>query len=102
MEKLKLKQFDAYAKPLDDFRIKTHTGAVISLTSAIIAFLLIISEYLEYTAIHTNSELMVDINRRERLNINMNITFNRIPCGFIGIDVMDVSGEQQNGVHHRF
>lgn len=30
----------------------------------------------------------------------MNITFPRIPCELLTLDVMDISGEQQSGVIH--
>ena len=30
----------------------------------------------------------------------MNISFPRIPCELLTLDVMDVSGEQQTGVKH--
>lgn len=34
------------------------------------------------------------------MEINLNITFPRIPCELLTLDVMDVSGEQQTGVMH--
>jgi endoplasmic reticulum-Golgi intermediate compartment protein 3 len=34
----------------------------------------------------------------ERMEIHMNITFPKIPCELLTLDVMDVSGEQQHGV----
>jgi endoplasmic reticulum-Golgi intermediate compartment protein 3 len=36
----------------------------------------------------------------EKMEISMNITFPRIPCELITLDVMDVSGEIQMGVMH--
>lgn len=92
----KLKTFDAYAKTLDDFKVKTTTGALISLTSLLTVFLLVLSEYLSYTHITTQQQLVVDHSRRERLQIYLNITFPRLPCDFVSMDVMDVVGEQQN------
>jgi hypothetical protein len=32
------------------------------------------------------------------MEIHLNITFPRIPCELLTLDVMDVSGEQQTGV----
>ena len=46
-----LRQFDAYAKPLDDFRVKTHSGALISLGSLFLCFVLILSEYWHWTQV---------------------------------------------------
>ena len=34
------------------------------------------------------------------MEIHLNITFPRIPCELLTLDVMDVSGEQQTGVIH--
>jgi hypothetical protein len=36
----------------------------------------------------------------EKMEIYMNITFPRLPCELLTLDVMDVSGEQQVGVAH--
>ncbi len=34
----------------------------------------------------------------ERMEIHLNVSFPRIPCELLTLDVMDVSGEQQTGV----
>lgn len=34
------------------------------------------------------------------MEIHLNVTFPRIPCELLTLDVMDVSGEQQTGVKH--
>lgn len=34
------------------------------------------------------------------MEIHLNVTFPRIPCELLTLDVMDVSGEQQHGVMH--
>jgi hypothetical protein len=31
------------------------------------------------------------------MQINLNVTFPKIPCFLLSIDVMDVAGEHQNG-----
>jgi endoplasmic reticulum-Golgi intermediate compartment protein 3 len=62
--------------------------------SAII--ILIISEFIEFQTIITKPELVVDRTRRERLKINVDISFHSIPCNLLNMDVMDVVGEQQN------
>ena len=36
----------------------------------------------------------------EKMEIHLNITFPKIPCELLTLDVMDVSGEQQSGVMH--
>ncbi len=34
------------------------------------------------------------------MEIHLNISFPRVPCELLTLDVMDVSGEQQHGVQH--
>lgn len=34
------------------------------------------------------------------MEIHLNITFPKLPCELLTLDVMDVSGEQQHGVMH--
>jgi endoplasmic reticulum-Golgi intermediate compartment protein 3 len=36
----------------------------------------------------------------EKMEIHLNITFPKIPCELLTLDVMDVSGDQQTGVMH--
>jgi hypothetical protein len=36
----------------------------------------------------------------EKMEISLNVTFPRVPCELITLDVMDVSGELQMGVTH--
>lgn len=45
-------------------------------------------------------ELIVDKSRGEKMEIYMNVTFPRVPCELLSLDVMDVSGEVQSGVMH--
>jgi hypothetical protein len=94
-----IKTFDAYAKTQDEYRIKTRSGALISIVCFTSIFLLIVSEYWEYSRTKHVQELVVDHSRRQRLRIHFNITFPELPCSFVSMDVMDVSGEQQNELH---
>jgi len=45
-------------------------------------------------------ELHVDTSRNERLRINVDITFPRLPCAYLSLDAMDVSGEHELDVDH--
>ncbi|KAI3649608.1 hypothetical protein MP228_005240 [Amoeboaphelidium protococcarum] len=96
----KLKTFDAYAKTKDDFKIKTSSGAIISISAIVLSTLLVIFSFIDYLQVHTESELTVDHSRRERLSIYLDITFPYMACNLLNVDVMDASGEQQNNVHH--
>ena len=95
-----LKRFDAYAKPMDDFRIRTRTGGVLTVMSAIVMLLLFASEIRDYLRPEMKEELFVDTSRSGKLKINLDINFSGISCDFLGLDAMDVSGEQHIDIEH--
>ncbi|KAF8980831.1 hypothetical protein BGZ46_003649 [Entomortierella lignicola] len=96
----RFKNFDAYAKTLDDFRVKTSTGAVVTIVSAFIIFVLLLGEFFDYRSIHLESSLVVDSGRKEKMSIDFDITFPKIPCYILTLDVMDVAGEHQSDITH--
>ncbi|KAL3892160.1 hypothetical protein ACJMK2_004394 [Sinanodonta woodiana] len=96
----KLRRFDAYPKTLEDFRVKTYGGAAVTIVSGIIMFILFVSELNYFLAKDVQPELFVDTSRGQKLNIKVDITFPKLPCAFLSIDAMDVSGEQQIDVDH--
>ncbi|OBZ88654.1 Endoplasmic reticulum-Golgi intermediate compartment protein 3 [Choanephora cucurbitarum] len=92
-----LRQFDGYAKTLDDFRVKTTTGASVTIISAIIIISLILSELNMYYTPIWRPSLVVDRGRKEKMPINFNITFPHMPCHMLSVDVMDDTGEHSIG-----
>ncbi|KAI8587145.1 endoplasmic reticulum vesicle transporter-domain-containing protein [Geranomyces variabilis] len=96
----KFRDFDAYAKPIEDFRIKTTSGAAVTLVSAVVIFVLLLSEFIDWRTVTLQPSLEVDKARNEKLTINLNITVPHVPCYLLSIDVMDVAGEHQNDVAH--
>ncbi|KAI8055847.1 serologically defined breast cancer antigen NY-BR-84 [Syncephalis plumigaleata] len=95
-----VQRFDAFAKTLDDFRIRTKTGALVTIISSIIMVMLLISEFRDYMKVSIQPQLIVDRARKDRLNIELNITLPKIPCYVLGIHVMDASGEEQSDTSH--
>ncbi|KAI9102549.1 endoplasmic reticulum vesicle transporter-domain-containing protein [Phlyctochytrium arcticum] len=94
----KLKDFDAYAKPIEDFRVKTTSGAAVTLASAVVIVILLFSEFIDWRRIEMQPSLEVDKARKEKLWINLNISVPKVPCYLLTIDVMDVAGEHQNDI----
>ena len=95
-----LKRFDAYAKPMDDFRIRTRSGGILTVVSGIVMVILFASEIKDYLQPETKEELFVDTSRTGKLKINLDVIFSRISCDFLGLDAMDVSGEQHIDIEH--
>ncbi|KAF2459995.1 endoplasmic reticulum vesicle transporter-domain-containing protein [Lineolata rhizophorae] len=93
-------RLDAFTKTVEDARVRTTSGGVITITSLLVILWLVWGEWADYRRILVKPELVVDKGRGEKLEIFMNITFPRIPCELLTLDVMDVSGDVQMGVLH--
>eukprot|EP00697_Spironema_sp_BW2_P000320 gnl/Spiro4/10412_TR5565_c0_g1_i1.p1 gnl/Spiro4/10412_TR5565_c0_g1~~gnl/Spiro4/10412_TR5565_c0_g1_i1.p1 ORF type:complete len:420 (+),score=94.86 gnl/Spiro4/10412_TR5565_c0_g1_i1:30-1262(+) len=93
-----VKRLDVYAKPKKGFRVQTSSGAIISIIGGAIMFFLFISELRLYTNPEVVDRFSVDLSRREKMLININVTFPRIPCAMLQLDAIDAAGEQQIGV----
>lgn len=91
----RLKYLDAYPKTLEDFRVKTFSGATISIACVLTIITLFIYEWQLYTSLEVHQELFVDISRGQKFHINIDITFPHLPCKILSIDSMDISGETQ-------
>jgi len=91
----RLKVFDAYAKASDEFRVRTVSGAVLSVICGLLLLVLVITEFHGYLQMDVVPEISVDKPMDEKVRINFNVTFPYIPCSFIEVDDLDVAGEHQ-------
>ncbi|KAJ5179199.1 hypothetical protein N7492_002409, partial [Penicillium capsulatum] len=98
--KSRFTRLDAFAKTVEDARIRTNSGGIVTIASLLVVLWLIWGEWADYRRIVVSPELIVDKSRGERMEIHLNMTFPRLPCELLTLDVMDVSGELQVGVAH--
>ncbi|RVD85871.1 uncharacterized protein DFL_004175 [Arthrobotrys flagrans] len=96
----RLMRLDAFTKTVEDARIRTSSGGIVTIFSALVILFLVIGEWNDYRKISVISELIVDKTRGEQMEIHLNITFPHIPCELLTLDVMDVSGDLQPSVSH--
>ncbi|XP_014213436.1 endoplasmic reticulum-Golgi intermediate compartment protein 3 [Copidosoma floridanum] len=96
----KLRQLDAYPKTLEDFRVKTYGGAIVTILSSIIMVLLFISEVSDYLTPDLKEELFVDTSRGSTLKINLDIVIPSVACDLLSLDAMDTTGEQHLHIEH--
>lgn len=95
-----LRQIDAYPKTLEDFRVKTFSGALLTIASSIIMVLLFISELRDFLNPGLNEELFVDTSRSSKLRINLDFIIPKISCDLLSLDAMDTTGEQHLQIEH--
>ena len=98
--KSRFNRLDAFTKTVEDARVRTTSGGIVTLASLLIIFWLTWGEWADYRKVVVRPELIVDKGRGEKMEISMNVSFPRVPCELLTLDVMDVSGEIQMGVVH--
>lgn len=91
----KLLSIDAFAKTVEDARIRTTSGGLITVICVVIVLLLIRNEYSDYTTIITRPELVVDRDINKQLDINLDISFPNLPCEILSLDLLDLTGDAQ-------
>lgn len=72
----------------------------VTLISFSIILTSVLLEFIDYRRIQLEPSLEVDRSRGEKLVIDMDIEFPRVPCYMLSLDVMDLSGERQHDVSH--
>jgi hypothetical protein len=98
--KSRFRQLDAFSKTVEDARVRTSSGGIVTILSVLIMSWLIWGEWSEYRTVAVHPELIVDKGRGEKMEIHLNISFPRVPCELLTLDVMDVAGEHQSGILH--
>ena len=54
---------------------------------------LVLGEVSSYLTVETKSDMLVDISHHDdRLNINIDIEFPRMPCDLMSLDIQDIMG----------
>ncbi|XP_075257862.1 endoplasmic reticulum-Golgi intermediate compartment protein 3-like [Convolutriloba macropyga] len=96
----KLRLVDAYPKTLEDFRIKTISGGLLTTVSCVLMLFLFGLELHYYFRVDLMPELTVDVNKDAKLEIRFDVTFPRMACQLLTVDAVDVSGEQHFDIKH--
>eukprot|EP00936_MAST-01D_sp_MAST-1D-sp1_P002442 g2442.t1 len=96
----KIRSIDLYPKTLDDFRVRTAQGAIVSLVAIVLMILLFFSELSFFMATIQTDTLTVDNGHKEKLDIAFDVTFPSTPCALISMSAMDPSGEHELSTNH--
>lgn len=85
---------------MDDVRVRTSTGAIITFISLFVILILTFGELRDYASVHTKSHLVVDSGRETSIPILLDVSFPRVPCYLVSVDVVDVAGKLQVDIKH--
>ncbi|KAG8699313.1 hypothetical protein FRC09_006695 [Ceratobasidium sp. 395] len=91
---------DGFGKTMEDVKVKTRTGALLTILSATIILIFTLNEFIDYRRVKIDEMIIVDRSRGERLALKLNITFPRVPCYLLSLDITDISGEIRQDLSH--
>ena len=86
-------RLDIFRKLPKDLTEPTFMGAFVSFLCTVVLAMLCMTEVGKYMTVQTKSDMLVDVSHHDdRLNINVDIVFPRMPCDVLSLDVQDVMG----------
>lgn len=89
------RQLDFYPKLEEDFRVKTSSGAYLSIITGIFMIILALNETWQYASPNLVDLIEVDGTIQERMKVDISISFLAITCSKVDLVAMDVAGEHQ-------
>ena len=72
----------------------------VTILSSLIITILFVLELKYYLTTDIVQVLFVDTSRQEKMNITIDMKFPVLPCSYLTVDAMDVSGDSQTDVAH--
>jgi len=85
-----MKTFDAFGRPVQEFQVKTNFGGYLSVCSLCAIGLLFLTELRYFMELDRKDEMVIDQNQDQKyLNISINITFPKVPCEVLTMNLMD-------------
>ena len=115
---MSLRKFDVFPKLDNEFRVGTTTGGLLTILSLLTVIILSLSEVVSYLHPETRQRLAVDMrkptgadgitidqNAQPKLDITLNITFPKVPCYLLHLDVIDSLSQlimPTENIRHKF
>ena len=97
----RLARLDVYTKLNDDVRVKTSSGATLTLLAAALMAFLFAQELRAFATDERTERIGVDPGSLgQSMRVHFNLTFPALHCGAVRICSMDVAGDQQLDIHH--
>jgi len=85
-----MKSFDAFARPVQEFQVRTTCGGYLSIVSLCLVAVLFVTELQYFLQLESKDEMVVDQNQDQKsLNITVDITFPGAPCSVLAVNLLD-------------
>nr|CAD2128448.1 unnamed protein product [Meloidogyne enterolobii] len=95
----RLRRFDLYTKPVEDCRVKTSFGGIVTLVSFLVIVLLFITETWSFFTVQVVEQLYVDsTSADQQIEIHFDITLPNLACALVTIDLMSQSGDNKDSI----
>ncbi len=94
-----VKALDAFPKVQDDYQRPTTRGGTLSLLALLLIAFLVVSEFFYYRATELRYKYSVDTDLESKLLLRVDMTIG-MPCEFLGVDIIDLSGESISVAKH--
>lgn len=91
-----MERLDFFPKTIDEFRVKTVSGSIVSIISMILMSVIFVGELRFYLKTETINTLYVNTTRINTLKASFDLSFPDIACKIISIDAVDESGRSQS------
>lgn len=93
-----MKSFDAFARPNQEFAVKTNFGGYLSVASIVLVITLFFSELWYFMQAETKHNMVIDQDQdKKTLNMTLDITFPKVPCVSLVLNLQD--GKKENAMH---
>ena len=90
-----LRKLDLFEKGRDDFRVKTNSGAIVSIISIILMLLLFVGELQYYLKKEVVDHLSVNSTRINSLKVSFDVSLPEIACDLVSVSAVDDTGLEQ-------
>ncbi|KAG5495708.1 hypothetical protein GH5_03373 [Leishmania sp. Ghana 2012 LV757] len=83
---------DFFRRIPKDLTEPTTAGSVISIACVVVMVLLFVGEVISYVSPRVQSDMIIlpDLDERSTIKVSMDITFPKVPCAILTLDILDV------------
>jgi len=85
-----MQSFDAFGRPVQEFRVKTNFGGYLTVCSLCVVTILFFTELRYFLQLETKDEMVIDQNQDQKfINVSLVVTFPAAPCAVLSLNLLD-------------